>query len=108
LFPEGYVLRDVIVEGCLQRGFHPKISFEVRDMDAIKGLVSAVLGVTLIPEVTIVDCMPRATVRTRVIEPDLHRYVEGVISKDRALLPTEKMFYDFIKQFFQRIERFQQ
>lgn len=108
LFPEGYVLRDVIVEGCLQRGFHPKISFEGRDMDAIKGLVSAGLGVTLIPEVTIVDCMPRATVRTRVIEPDLHRSVGAVISKDRALLPTEKMFYDFIKQFFQRIERFQQ
>src|SRR5699024_8270908 len=95
LFPEGYVLRDVIVEGCLQRGFHPKISFEGRDMDAIKGLVSAGLGVTLIPEVTIVDCMPRATVRTRVIEPDLHRSVGAVISKDRALLPTEKMFYDF-------------
>lgn len=77
-------------------------------MDAIKGLVSAGLGVTLIPEVTIVDCMPRATVRTRVMEPDLHRSVGAVISKDRALLPTEKMFYNFIKQFFQRIESFQQ
>src|SRR5699024_11794543 len=32
LFPEGYVLRDVIIEGCLQRGFHPMISFEGRDM----------------------------------------------------------------------------
>src|SRR5699024_1485545 len=108
LVPEGYVLRDVIIEGCLQRGFHPTISFEGRDMDAIKGLVSAGLGVTLIPEVTIVDSLPRATVQARVVEPDLHRSVGAVISKDRALLPTEKMFYDFIKQFFIRIESFQQ
>src|SRR5699024_11444328 len=86
MFLEGYVLRDVIIEGCLQRGFHPTIYFEGRDMDAIKGLVSAVLGVTLIPEVTIVDSLLRTIVQARVVEPDLHRSVGAVISKDRALL----------------------
>src|SRR5699024_4597858 len=108
LFPEGFVLRDLIVDGCSQRGFNPKVSFEGMDMDAIKGLVSAGLGVTLIPEVTIVDCMPRATVRVPVTEPNLKRSVGAVIPKDRELLPTEKLFYKFIKDFFERIEHFQQ
>src|SRR5699024_439394 len=27
MFPEGFVLRNVIMEGCLQRGFKPKIAF---------------------------------------------------------------------------------
>lgn len=108
LFPEGFVLRDVIMEGCLQRGFKPKIAFEGMDMDAVKGLVSAGLGVTLIPEVTLVDCLPRSTVKVKVTDPELQRTVGVTIPKDRSLLPTEQLFYEFIKAFFTRIEYFQQ
>ena len=107
LFPEGFILRDVIMEGCIQRGFRPRVSFEGKDLDAIKGLVSAGLGVTLIPEVTLVDCLPRATVRIPVIEPNLNRSVGAIIPRERELLPTEKLFYTFIKEFFTRLEVFQ-
>lgn len=107
LFPKGFVLRDVIMEGCLQRGFQPNVSFEGKDLDAIKGLVSAGLGVTLLPEVTLVDCLPRATVRVPVIEPSLKRSVGAIIPAERELLPTEKLFHQFIKDFFQRLEHFQ-
>lgn len=108
LFPEGYILREVIMDGCVQRGFRPKVSFEGKDLDAIKGLVSAGLGVTLIPEVTIVDCLPRATVRVPVIEPNLKRTVGAIIPAERNLLPTEKLFYEFIQEFFARLEHYQQ
>lgn len=107
LLPEGFVLRDVIVAGCLQRGFQPAISFEGKDLEAVKGFVSAGLGVTLIPEVTIVDCLPRATVKVPVVEPALKRSVGALIPTERALLPTEKLFYEFIQDFFSRIEHFQ-
>ena len=107
LFPEGFVLRDLIMEGCLQRGFQPNVSFEGKDLDAIKGLVSAGLGVTLLPEVTLVDSLPRATVKVPVVEPSLKRAVGAIIPAERELLPTEKLFYQFIKDFFQRLEHFQ-
>ena len=107
LFPEGFILRDVIMEGCLQRGFQPNVSFEGKDLDAIKGLVSAGLGVTLLPEVTLVDCLPRATVRVPIIEPSLKRAVGAIIPAERELLPTEKLFHQFIKDFFKRLEHFQ-
>ncbi len=107
LFPQGFVLRDVVMEGCLQRGFQPNVSFEGKDLDAIKGLVSAGLGVTLLPEVTLVDCLPRATVRVPVVEPSLKRAVGAIIPAERELLPTEKLFHQFIKDFFQRLEHFQ-
>lgn len=107
LFPKGFILREVIMEGCLQRGFQPKVSFEGRDLDAIKGLVSAGLGVTLIPEVTIVDCLPRATVKIPIIEPNLKRSVGAIIPTERELLPTEKLFHQFIKDFFMRLEYYQ-
>lgn len=107
MFPKGFILHDVIMEGCLQRGFQPKISFEGKDLDAIKGLVSAGLGVTLIPEVTLVDCLPRATVKVPITEPSLKRSVGAIIPAERELLPTEKLFYQFIKDFFMRLEVYQ-
>jgi len=107
LFPEGYVLRDLIVKGCSERGFKPKVSFVGQDVDAIKGLVSAGLGVTLVPEVTLVDALPRETVRVRVTDPKLTRSVGAIIPTDRELLPTEKLFLEFIKKYFMRLEEFQ-
>src|SRR5699024_8963422 len=93
LFPKGFILHDLIMEGCLQRGFKPEVSFEGKDLDAIKGLVSAGLGVTLIPEVTLVDCLPRATVKVPIVEPSLKRSVGAIIPSERELLPTEKLFH---------------
>lgn len=107
LFPKGFILHDLIMEGCLQRGFKPEVSFEGKDLDAIKGLVSAGLGVTLIPEVTLVDCLPRATVKVPIVEPSLKRSVGAIIPSERELLPTEKLFHQFIKDFFMRLEVYQ-
>jgi LysR family transcriptional activator of glutamate synthase operon len=107
LFPEGYVLRETIEKNCQQIGFKPKVSFEGKDIDAIKGLVSAGLGISLIPEITLIDNLPRATVTVPVIEPEITRTVGMIIPTDRQLLPTEKLFYNFLEDFFQRLEKFQ-
>jgi LysR family transcriptional activator of glutamate synthase operon len=108
MFPEGYVLRDLIFDACKQMGFTPNVTFEGKDIDAIKGLVSAGLGISLVPEITLIDHLPRATKKIPVIEPAVSRTVGVIVPKDRQLLPTEKLFYDFLKGFFQRLEQFQQ
>lgn len=107
VYPKGYVLHDVIMDGCLQRGFRPMVAFEGKELDAIKGLVSAGLGVTLLPEVTLIDNLPRATVKVPIVGPSLKRTVGVIIPRERDLLPTEKVFFEFIKAFFQRLEHFQ-
>ncbi|GAB3048739.1 LysR family transcriptional regulator [Virgibacillus ainsalahensis] len=107
LFPQDYVLRDLIINACTQLGFSPNVSFEGEDIDAIKGLVSAGLGVSLIPEITLIDNLPRSTVKIPVTEPDVTRTLGVIIPKDRQLLPTERVFYEFLKEFFMRLEKFQ-
>lgn len=107
LYPKGFILREMIEKHCMQNGFQPKVSFEGKDIDAIKGLVSAGLGVSLIPEITLVDHLPRATVTVPIIEPDITRTVGMMIPIDRQLLPTEQLFYEFLKGFFTRLEKFQ-
>jgi LysR family transcriptional regulator, transcription activator of glutamate synthase operon len=106
LFPIGFVLRDIVVNACKQNGFYPDVSFEGQDIDAIKGLVSAGLGVTLIPEITLIDNYPRSTVKVPVIEPEVTRSVGVVIPKERELLPTEKLFYEFLRNFFSMLGGF--
>lgn len=107
LFPEGYVLRNLIVKVCKEQGFYPRVSFEGKDIDAIKGLVSAGLGVSIIPESTLIDSVPRQLVRIPIVEPKVTRGVGIIIPRERSLLPTEKMFYNFVKTFFSVLNRYQ-
>ncbi|MFG6120344.1 LysR family transcriptional regulator [Thalassobacillus sp. B23F22_16] len=106
LFPEGFILRSIITDACLKLGFEPNIPFEVEDIDSIKGLVSAGLGVTLIPEITLVDHLPRNTVKIPLRDSYMRRTVGVISSSERQLLPAEQRFYEFLKQFFNRIERY--
>lgn len=107
LFPEGYVLRKIVVDACTQQGFQPMVSFEGRDIDSIKGLVSAGLGVSLVPEITLFDSLPRTTVKIPIVDPEVTRTVGVIKAKGRDFLPTEEVFYDFIVKFFRRLEDFQ-
>lgn len=105
-FKDGLILRELVVNACMQLGFKPKVSFEGEDIDAIKGLVSAGLGVTIIPEITLVDCLPRSTVMLPIIEPRVTRTVGVIIPSERQLLPTVKLFHDFIKDFFSVLDKY--
>ncbi len=106
LFPTGYILRDIVVNSCDQMGFTPNISFEGEDMDAIKGLVATGLGVTLLPEVTLTDNVPRGTVKIPIHEPQITRNVGIIIPKNRKLPPSEQLFYDFVTEFFTILNQF--
>lgn len=107
LFPSGFILRDIVVQACSQFGFKPDVSFEGEDIDAIKGLVAAGLGVTLIPEITLVDSIPRTTVKKMISEGKVTRTVGVIVPRERELLPTEELFYEFLKRFFAVLNRFE-
>lgn len=106
LLPEGFVFRNIVIKACENVGFQPHVAFEGDDIDALKGLVSAGLGVTLMPEVTLVDSMFRSMVKIPLVEPNLTRTVGVITPKDRVLLPTEQIFYQFIQEFFSRLSHF--
>lgn len=102
LLPDGMQFRKLVIDACLDQGFQPNVAFEGDDVDALKGLVSAGLGISLLPEITLVDSFPRATVKIPIIDPVIPRTIGIVIPKDRKLLPTEKLFFEFLKDFYQK------
>lgn len=107
LSPKGYVLRDLVMKACKLHGFEPEVAFEGKDTDAIKGLVAAGLGITLIPEICLIDSLPRFTVKLPLEEPSVTRTVGVIVPTDRELMPTEKLFYQYLKNIFVKLEGFQ-
>lgn len=107
LFPKGYVLQQIVVDACKQAGFIPNIASEGEDMDALKGLVSAGIGTTLLPDSTISDSVPRFTVKVPIADPKVTRTVGIIIPKTREIAPSEKTFYQFVINFFTVLEQYQ-
>ncbi|XJZ28886.1 LysR family transcriptional regulator [Bacillota bacterium Lsc_1132] len=100
LFPEGFVLRKIVEDACLQAGFRPLIPYEGEDLDAIKGLVSAGIGITLLPELILEENLPNGTVKVMIDHPKVRRTVGIITPKYRELSPSEKLFYDFVTNYF--------
>ncbi|MHC0038056.1 LysR family transcriptional regulator [Pseudoneobacillus sp. C159] len=100
LFPEGFVLREIIVDACRQTGFRPFIPYEGEDLDTIKGLVSAGMGITLLPETTVHENLPVGTVKIRISNPEVKRSVGILTPKHRQLSPSEKLFYQFVLDYY--------
>ncbi|MCM3772721.1 MULTISPECIES: LysR family transcriptional regulator [Priestia] len=106
LFPKGFILHKMAFDACKQAGFMPNISSEGEDLDAIKGLVSAGIGVTLLPESTVSETTPRFTTKLAIHTPQLQRTVGMIIPRNRDLAPSDKIFYKFVKTFFERLEQY--
>lgn len=103
LYPEEFVLRKIVEEACHQAGFRPFIPVEGEDLDAIKGLVSAGIGITILPETTLSENMPRGTVKVRINNPEVKRTVGVITPKNRQLSPSEELFYEFVLEYFRKV-----
>lgn len=107
LFPEGYILNKVAVDACKSAGFLPHVTSEGEDMDALKGLVAAGIGVTLLPESSFYDSSPRLTVKVPIAMPAIRRTVGVIYPTNRELAPSEQVFLKFVNEFFSRLTQFQ-
>lgn len=86
MFSEHYSLRTIVLEACAKAGFTPRIGFEGDEMDTIRGLVAAGLGVSLLPELALIETSPMMPVSVRVTEPQVMRTI-GLIRRKKEKLP---------------------
>lgn len=88
-----YGLRQITDELCQAAGFTPKLAFEGEEVDTVRGLVAAGLGVALVPADE-----QRAPAPGSVeipITPKAYRDVALVWSTERPMAPAVQGFRDF-------------
>ena len=96
LFSEGYSLRPIVMDACLKAGFKPTIGFEGEETDTIRGLVAAGMGVSLLPEMALVEISPLQPVKIKVTDPQVTRTI-GLIRRSNEKLPlVAEMFRHFL------------
>jgi len=101
MFSETYSLRAIVMDACLKCGFTPHIEFEAEETDAIRGLVAAGMGVSLLPELALSE--PRGTlqpVKVKLMDPKVTRTVGLIRRRDERLPLVAEMFARFLIEYF--------
>ncbi|MMZ64102.1 HTH-type transcriptional regulator GltC [compost metagenome] len=100
LFGNGYSLRPIVWEACLEAGFTPEIAFEGEETDTIRGLVAAGMGVSLLPEMALFQTNPLQPAKVRITEPKVTRSI-GLIYRTTDKLPlVAQSFRTFLLSYF--------
>ncbi|MCC2683126.1 MAG: LysR family transcriptional regulator [Paenibacillaceae bacterium] len=100
MFNEGYSLRSIVMEACQKAGFRPIIGFEGEETDTIRGLVTAGMGVSLLPEMALMHNSPFMPAVVKVSEPSVFRTI-GLIRRSGEKLPlVAEVFQRFLLDYF--------
>lgn len=98
-FKDKNLLQIIIQDVCEQAGFSPNVVFKGEDIGTISGLVGAKLGVSLIPDLHIID---KSKVKLlRVTKPVCQRKLGMAWFKDGYVSPVVERFIIFIEQYFE-------
>jgi LysR family transcriptional regulator, transcription activator of glutamate synthase operon len=96
-FKQGTGLRTITEKAAEQAGLTPRVGFETSSLDRLLGLVSAGLGVALVPASTVRDlCPPGISVLS--VSPAVDRTVGVVWRADRQHTPATSAFLTLLRE----------
>lgn len=96
---EGFSLRIVVEKLFKEVGITPTVTFEGEEVQTVAGLVSAGLGVSIIPNIKGID--PNKLVQVKVEWPDCYRLIGIAEIEGRYLSPAAEKFKKFILNKFE-------
>ncbi|GAA5153010.1 LysR family transcriptional regulator [Pseudonocardia eucalypti] len=95
-FLPGFGLRTTVDDFCRAAGFLPRLAFEGGDVETLRGLVSAGLGVSLLPSSP--HPLPAGVVELAVTSPRATRVVGLLWMRGRALSPPVRALREFVQR----------
>ena len=84
--------RDVALDACRRSGFEPKIACESGELDTIRALVNARLGIALLPNLALTPQLPAGLKVLELSQPKVNRTLGWICSKNRTLNPAATAF----------------
>lgn len=92
-FPESYWISNIVRTLCARADFSPTVVFRSRESETIRGLVSAGLGVAVMPPTA---ARWPGIVELELVDQDAFREIGLVWLRDRILPPPVELFREFI------------
>ncbi|QQE79368.1 LysR family transcriptional regulator [Alicyclobacillus sp. SO9] len=93
VFKEGYTLRKMVWDACIEAGFVPRIAFEAEETDTIRAFVQAGLGISVLPPSETAGALGIREVA--ISNPPLQRAIGMAWWQDSALSAAAKEFVSF-------------
>lgn len=98
LFRKGFALHERVREACILSGYEPTVAYESAQWDLISELVSAHMGISLLPD-TICDKLDPAQVTViRMAEPKVHWNLAMIWHKHHYLSYAAKAWVRFVQE----------
>ncbi|AKQ75330.1 LysR family transcriptional regulator [Bacillus licheniformis] len=98
-FREDFVLHERIITACLKAGFQPNVIYETSQWDFISEMVSANLGIGLLPERICRDLDPERVRIIPLVRPAIPWHVAVIWRKDRYLSFAARAWIDHTKSY---------
>lgn len=93
LFQKGFALREMAEQACGAAGFSPRVAFESREMETVRALVRAGLGVTFLPGIS----GPGSGLAVLRLDPPLSRTLGLIRHPRRYLTPVARAWIDWCR-----------
>jgi len=95
LLPVNYELRESTLDACQQAGFNPRIVLDGGEIDTLIRLVSAGVGIALIPRLAIINSYSQVGILS-VVDQKLERSLALVWRGDRVASPAARALREFL------------
>ncbi|HEY1050094.1 MAG TPA: LysR family transcriptional regulator [Prosthecobacter sp.] len=89
--------RDTALQACRKAGFEPRIACESGELETIRALVAAGLGVAVVPELAS-HSLPKTIQAVRIREPKMQRQIAAVWKKGGHLSPAAQALLKLVTQ----------
>lgn len=89
--------RDAALEACRKAGFAPRIACESGELETIRALVAAGLGVAVVPELA-ASTLPKTIRSLAIREPKMERQIAAVWKKGSNLSPAAEVLLKLVTE----------
>lgn len=98
LLKNGQGLRNMALERCIEEGFEPKIVFESSNIETVKAMVAAGMGIAFVPKFLSREKEVASQTKFISLNPRMHRTLVLAYRKNRYLTKAAQAFIETTKQ----------
>lgn len=98
LFRKGFALHDRVREACIRSGYEPTVAYESAQWDFISEMVTANMGISLLPETICTKLDPVQITSIRMVEPKVYWNLAIIWHKNHYLSYAARAWIRFVQE----------